>query len=240
MSEMMVTNCPFCHKELPVADAAFCPYCGAVLNKKEEVALPEVRTLLDRVAETDDPVKKHNLLLEGREKFPNNLDIEREILFLGRLHERSPKKFDLTVIKCYLWQLYLTPGEFKKEQQDAMRDELVAGEQLKRCLELSPDPDAFMRDYLERLSREFVNIFLRGSTHYTRSFFGFKMESRFTKYLADPAAAVMRNIYSDEALENHMRITCYDAFYRGFAAEMSDTRYLDQNLEEMGLPRPIN
>ena len=239
MSELQSATCPVCHKELPAADLAFCPYCGSALHRQVEETPAEVRALLQKVEDAEDPVKKHKLLMEGREKYPDCLPIETEILFLGRLHERNPKKFDLSVIKCYLWHFYLTPGEFTEEKADAMRAELVAGEQLQRCLALAQDPDAYMRKYLERLAKEFIDLFLRGSNRYNRSLFGFKMESRYSKFLASPAANVMAHIYSDEKLEGNMRITCYDAFYRAFEADLRDTQFLDGHLEEMGLPKPI-
>ena len=120
----------------------------------------------------DRSVKKHKLLLEAQEQYPDCLEVAQELLFLGRLYERSPRKLDFSVIKCHLLHFYLTPDDFSAAQQQQMRTELFEHPDLRRCQELAPDADAFTRKYLERLSRDFINVFLRGSNRYMHSFFG--------------------------------------------------------------------
>ena len=43
---MSENRCPSCQRELPVADGAFCPYCGAALEKGDELPEP-VRAALE-------------------------------------------------------------------------------------------------------------------------------------------------------------------------------------------------
>lgn len=52
-----------------------------------------------------------------------------------------------------------------------MRTELFDHPDLRRCQELAPDPDAFTRKYLERLCRDFINVFLRGQQPLYAQFF---------------------------------------------------------------------
>ena len=158
---MSENRCPSCRRELPVADGTFCPYCGAALAKGDELPEP-VRAALDAAGKENDPVKKYRLLCDAREAFPNCLPIEEELLFLGRLHERDGKNPTFDVIKCFLLHPYLTPKEFTPKKWDAMRQELFHHEQLERCKALAPDADVFVSHYLERLSEEFVRLFLEG------------------------------------------------------------------------------
>ena len=234
-----MTQCPACRRSLPVSDAAFCPSCGKALGSAAQGASQQVRQLLEEVHRQNDPARKHQLLEKAQERFPDSFEIAEEILFLGRLYERSPKKLDYSVIKCYLWQMYLTPKEFTPQQKQAMREEMTAHPHLMRCLELAPDRDAFMRRYLNRLAGEFVHVFLMGSTHYTRTIFGFRADNRMGRVLAEPAADMLCAIRGDEALEPRQREELYDAFYRAFVTETGgESQWLDAQLEKKGCARP--
>ena len=79
---MSENRCPSCRRELPVADGIFCPYCGAALSKEEKLS-EQLRAVLDAAGKEADPVKKHRMLAEAREAFPDCLPIEEELLFLG-------------------------------------------------------------------------------------------------------------------------------------------------------------
>ena len=195
--------------------------------------------LLEKAERQTDPVKKHELLLEAQAQFPDCLEVAQELLFLGRLHERSPKKLDFSVIKCHLLHLYLTPETFSGDTQRQMRQELFAHPDLKRCQELASDADAFTRQYLERLSREFINVFLRGSNRYMRSFFGLRLDHRVSKLLADPLALMLANVHGDTDLDFEQRTMLYDALYRAFLLETgNDAKWIDALLGEQGLPVP--
>lgn len=237
MSESLQA-CPSCHRELPVPGAAFCPYCGAPIVKAESVP-DQVREALAAVQKTDDPVKQHQLLTAADEACPNCLAIQRELLHLGRLHERNPKKLDYSVIKCYLLQYYLTPDEFSQERKNAMRTELTEGEQLKRCQALAPDPEGFTREYLERLSREFIHLFLEGSSIYMRSLFGLTFRKNTPRLLAPPAARMLYNMQNDGALSTVQREMLMNAFYRAFAMQVdNETAPLVEELQKLGCSMP--
>ena len=232
--------CPQCGKPAQLPDAAFCPYCGATMQTVPKPAVPEgAKSVLQKAAETADPRKKHKLLSEAQNAYPDCLEIAEELLFLGRLHERSARNLDYSVIKCYLYQMYLTPDQFTQEQCDGMREELFEHPQLKRCQELVPNAALFTSRYLERLADEFVRLFLRGSSRYMPSFFGLRMEGRAAKQLAGPTAFMMTNIRKDAELLPERREMLYSAIYRGFVKQMSgESKWLDEALEQKGCPVP--
>ena len=232
-------QCMMCHRELPVADAAFCPYCGAAVQSPKHAVPDGVKQLLSSLEKQKDPAKKHAMLLEAQKEYPDSLEIAEEILFLGRLYERSPKKLDYSVIKCYLWHMYLTPERFSPEQKADMRAELAAHPHLQRCLALAADRNVFLRHYLGRLASEFVTIFLLSSTSYTKTWFGFRLDHRMGRVLAEPAADILCAIRADEELEPAFREMCYEAFYRAFVTETGgESRWVDELLEKKDCPVP--
>ena len=232
--------CPRCQKTAQTADAAFCAYCGAPMRAMQQSAMPhEARIMLRKAEETKDPVKKHDLLLRAQAAYPDCLEIAEALLFLGRLYERDPRKLDFSVIKCYLWHMYLTPRAFSDEQKSAMRTELFEHPDLLRCQQLSTDAELFTRLYLEKLGREFVNLFLKSSNHYTRTMFGFRLDNRMSRVLAEPVAGMMYAIHTDLQLDGERRALLYDALYRAFLSETGgESRYVDEKLEAAHLPVP--
>lgn len=240
MNHNTLPVCPRCQKTIETADAVFCPFCGAPVSPKAHAVPEEVKKVLAKVDKADDPKKKYALLTEAEKQYPDSLEIAEELLFLGRLHERSPRKMDFSVIKCFLWHFYLTPDEFSEARKDEMRQELVAHPQLEKCLSLAPDRDVYMRRYLQRLGAEFVGLFLKGSNYYTNSFFGIRLNSRMEKVLASPVCRMLGNIHKDTALTDTQRGMLYDALYRAFLSETGgEPRHLDELLEKENLPVPV-
>lgn len=233
-------TCPRCHKDVPTADAAFCPFCGAPMQQTAQTLPDGARKLLDQADQAKDPVKKYAILMEAEKQYPDELEVAEAILFHGRLHERSPRKLDFSVIKCYLWHMYLTPREFTEEQKKAMREELVAHPQLLRCMSLAPDAQAYMRRYLEKLGAEFVSLFMKGSNRFNQSILGFRLDNRMGRVLAEPMAFMMENIRKDMDLEPEQREMVYDAIYRAFLVEAGgEARWVDEHLEKRGCPVPV-
>lgn len=230
--------CPRCGQQA-VVGAAYCPFCGTPLPRHAGTLSPEGQALLSRALETSDPKKKHDLLLQARELCPDSLEVEEALLFLGRLYERSPRKVDFSVIKCYLWHMYLTPDEFTPEKRQEMRDELFHDPQLQRCLALAPDAALFLRQYLEKLAAEFVNLFLKGSNRYTNAIFGIRLDGRMEKVLAPHVAGMLQAIQNDARLEDDQRDLLYHALYRAFLSETGgNPDWLHAQLTQRGLPVP--
>lgn len=231
--------CPACGRKMQVEGAAFCPYCGAALPH-DKTQLPKgAAQALSEADKLSDPVKKRALLLQAERDYPDCLEIAEALLFLGRLHERSSRALDYSVIKCYLWQLFLTPEDFSDERKQAMRTEFFHHPQLERCQQLAPDADAYTRRYLKRLACEFISLFLKGSSHYTRSFFGFRFDNRMSRVLAHPAAQILAAIRQDLQLEAHERLMLSEAFYSAFLTETGgEPQWIDEALQKLDCPVP--
>jgi hypothetical protein len=226
---MVEITCQKCHKTISAAEsAAFCPYCGERLSP-EGMDLSAVRN-------EPDPVKKHGMLLKLKAQHPDSLEVAEEILYLGRLYERSKRNLDFSVIKCYVLNIYLEPETMSANKREALRAEIFSHPDLDRCLELSENKDAFLSRYLEHISEEFVRLFLKGSSRYMRSFFGFTQTSKAPKYLALPATKMLKNMQLDESLTDAQRTLLTRAFYTAFARQADgETRYLDQELMQRGI-----
>lgn len=242
MEHENLSTCPKCGRRAQVADAAFCAYCGAAMVQKMAAPTPEgAQALLNEADRQKTPEKKYKILKEAQARYPDCLAVAEALLFLGRLYERDPRKLDFSVIKCHLWHAYLTPEEFSGEQAAAMRAEMFEHPDLKRCLELAPDADAFTRAYLQRLAKEFIQLFLRGSNRYMRSYFGFRMGSSAAKMLAPPVAAMLVNINGDELLSRERRNMLSCALYRAFELDMGgEIQWLDAELQKAGLSIPAD
>lgn len=235
-------SCPHCGKMLEEkTGAAFCPYCGGAVSpaRLKEQEPEEALAYVRQAEELQDPKKKWELLKKAEAQYPDSLAIAKELLFLGRLHERNHRDVDFSVIKCHLWMLYLKPGELTPERQSRMREEFFAHPQLVKCMDLSPNPEAFLRAYLVRLAIEFIRLFLRGDSVYMRRFFGFGMDSRAPKLLASPVCLMMQNIRQDGELPAHRQELLAQTLYEAFSQDMAgDTKWLDEALGKVGLPAP--
>ena len=226
---MAETLCPTCHKAVGAAEgAAFCPYCGGKLA----AAGPD---LADVISEPN-PVIKHERLLALREQYPDSLEVAEELLMLGRLYERGKKGLDFSIIKCYVLNVYLEPDTLREDKREELRREIFSHPDLERCLSLSGDGELFLRRYLTRLSEDFIRLFLKGSTRYMHSIFGFTSEGKAPKYLALPAAGMLRAMHRDGALTGAQRRLLTQAFYAAFARQMNgETKYLDELLQKYDL-----
>ena len=238
---MSLPVCTRCGKGIQPADAAFCPYCGTPAPTPASSLSDSARMALSEADKLRDPVKKYDLLCRALAENPDCLEIAEALLFHGRLHERDSRKLDFTVIKCYLWHMYLTPGDFSPEQKNAMRRELFDHPDLERCLALAPDRDAYMRRYLRRLGCEFVTLFLKGSNRFTRTLFGFRFDNRMSRVLAQPAAQMIVNIRTDDALTPVQRSLLTDAIYAAFLTETGgEPQWINDELDKLGHPVPTH
>lgn len=227
-------TCPKCQREYE-AGFAFCPYCGA--KRPVPSALPEESlALLEKARREEDPVRKHELLQALREKHPNALDIQREILLLGKLYQRDRRTVSFHRIKCYLLQIYLDDRELSREKIADMRRELFSDPQLMLCRQLAPDPEQFTREYLSRLSEDFIQLFLEGSNLYMRSFLGFVNHRNAPALLAPYAARMLEAMSRDKELTEEQRGQLTAAFYQAFRTRMNgDTAKLDEQLSRLNL-----
>ena len=222
--------CPRCHKAISAAEqAAFCPYCGEKLQKQG----PDLAAVRDEA----DPVKKHNRLIALQKEYPDHLEIAEEILLLGRLYERGQKGVDFSIIKSFVLNVYLEPGTLKKSKREALRQEIFHHPDLDRCLEICGNKEQFLHDYLTRLSEEFIRLFLKGSSRYMRTVFGFTSTSKAPKYLATPAAQMLVAMHSDDTLDAEQKTLLMQSFYAAFARQLNgETKYLNELIDKYKLP----
>jgi len=226
MAELL---CPKCHKAISAAEsAAFCPFCG----EKLPAAGPDLSGALSE----QNPVKKHEKLLALRAQYPESLEVAEELLMLGRLYDRGKRGVDFSIIKCYVLNIYLEPETIRREKRGELRREIFHHPDLELCLSLCEDEEVFLRRYLTRLSEEFVRLFLKGSTRYMHTIFGFTNTGKAPKYLAQPAAVMLRAMHGDEDLTPAQRALLTQAFYAAFARQMNgETQALDELLQKCGI-----
>ena len=135
--------------------------------------------------------------------------------------------------------VYLKPETIPEDKAVQFKEELFAHPQLLKCLALAPNRDVFLRKYLLRLCTEFIRLFLRGDSMYMRRFFGFGMDSRAPKMLADPLCHMLDNIRRDDRITPEQRNLLMTTLYQAFEKDMGgDTQWLDQRLAKAGLNVP--
>lgn len=231
---MPQTTCPRCSRAIAEAQAAFCPFCGAALMTVQVQATPpEAAALLLQAARQSSNKKKLALLEKARQLYPDCLPVQEEWLFQGRLPATAADALDYRRIKCYLLQPYLTPEDFSPEECARMRTELFEDPQLLCCTALSGAGDAYTARYLERLCREYIQVFLMGSAEYMPRLLGFRLERDPAKALARPAAQMLRRMAADEQLPPCRRQLLTAAFRQAFHAECGGNMlWLEKQLEE--------
>ena len=224
--------CPRCRREIVQPQAAFCPFCASRLSAESDATPPEAAALLEKASQQPNNRKKLALLQKAREQFPDCLAVEEEWLFQGKLPTKAVGMLDYSGIKCHLLNLYLSPEDFDTDRQNAMRQELFHDPQLLRCLSLTNSPEVFTAHYLERLCREFIQIFLFGSNRYMPRLLGFQLERNAAKVLAKPVADMLRAMAADEALTQAQRAGLQGAMEAAFCAECGgEMRWLRQAME---------
>ena len=226
------SSCTRCGKAVMETGAAFCPFCGAPLEKAAADETPAgAEALLNKAARQRSNKKKLALLRQAREQYPDCLAVEEEWLFQGKLPEKPDPGLGYRCIECYLLHLYLTPEDFTPEEAAAMRQELFADPQLERCRALADSPEAFTARYLERLSREFIDVFHKGSNQYMPRLLGLRLEQDPARMLAKPGAQVLRAIGADDQLTPQQKAALTTAFEAAFEAECGDLRHLRQAMK---------
>ena len=210
--------CNQCGKEIEGEGMSFCPYCGAKLTKEQA---PETRN-----AEAENWVKKalsvasyperKIILSKGLEACPDSLEIRWELLFIGEPETKRTKGIDFSIIKSWILEMYRQPGDFSEEKRERMRAQFFDAPELVRTLNLFADPEEKQREYLQRLCREYVELFLEGSNQVMGNIFGFRLERNKEKRLAVPVAQMISRIRADEKLSPEQREQLWKALYQAY------------------------
>ena len=225
--------CAQCGKTIDAEDMAFCPYCGTRLaaeNTPENRNREAEEWVRKALAVTSFPERK-KILLKGLEECPGSREIEWELLFIGEPLEKRPKGIDFSIIKSWVLEIYLKPGSFKEEQRGLMRAQLFDAPELVRILNRFERPAEKQQEYLQRLCREYVELFLEGSNLVMGNIFGFRIERNKEKKLAVPVAEMIANIRADEKLLPDQREQLWKAMYEAYGARTGGkTAYLDESI----------
>ena len=229
----MNRSCGSCGKQIEGEGAAFCPYCGAKLT---DGSIPEARNteaekwVGKALAAASYPERK-KILEKGLEACPDSREIEWEMLFVGEPEKRKffSNGIDYSIIKSWILEIYRVPGDFSAERRDRMRAQLFDAPELKECFALFEHPEDKRREYLQRLCREYVELFLEGNNLIMGNIFGFRLERNKEKKLAVPVAEMIVRIKADEKLLPEQREQLWKAMYQAYGARTGGkTEYLDE------------
>ena len=211
---------------------SFCPYCGAKLPEPETESgnrNPEADAWVRKaMAVTSFPERKR-ILEQGLAACPDSREIKWEMLFIGT---PAPKKrgfsLDFSIIKSWNLEIYRSPGEFSEAQRREMRSRLFGDPELEACFALFEDPARKQEEYIQRLCREYADIFLEGSNQVMGRLFGFQLDRNREKKLAQPVAEVIRRMREDKELSPEQREQLWKAMYQAYAGKTAGkTEYLD-------------
>lgn len=227
--------CPACEKMISLEAVLFCPFCGEKIATAASASSVEERNWLQKIKEESNPIKKHKLIETGIQICPNSLPLHEEALFLGRLYMRDGKKLDFSLIKCHLLYMYLTPENFSDKKKHDMRNELFHDAELETCITLSGNEEQYLRKYLRQLSKQFTELFLCGSTYYTKTIFGFRIDQQLDRVLAKPAAQMIAQMLNDEVLTKAESSILSKAFLQGFSDAVGNDSYLKQELDKINV-----
>ena len=224
--------CRQCGRTIETEGVAFCPYCGTKLEAATHVTeTPEEEKWLRKAAQVKSYPERREILLKGRKECPDSREIRWELLFTGEQEDKRRWAIDFSVIKCWVLEMYRKPGDFTEEKRNRMREKLFEDPELKECLEMFGDPAGKQREYLQRLCREYVELFLEGSNQVMGSFLGFHSDRNKDKKLAVPVAEMIKRVREDEKLSPDQREQLWKALYQGYAARNGGrTEYLDERL----------
>ena len=223
--------CSRCGKTIEVEGVAFCPYCGAKLETETapDARNEEAEKWISKALSMKSYPERKKILQKGLEACPDSREIRWEMLFIGEPEEKRPRGIDFSIIKSWILEIYRVPGDFSAERRDRMRAQLFDAPELKECFALFEHPEDKQREYLQRLCREYVELFLEGSNLIMGNIFGFRLERNKKKKLAVPVAEMIVRIKADEKLLPEQREQLWKAMYQAYGARTGGkTEYLDE------------
>ena len=225
--------CSQCGKTVEGEGMAFCPYCGAKLAAENapETRNEEAEKWIRKALAVNSYPERKQILQKGLEACPDSREIAWEMLFVGEPETKRTKGIDFSIIKSWILEIYLKPGEFSEEKRNRMRSQFFDDPELVRTLNLFDNPEDKQREYLQRICREYVELFLEGSNLVIGNIFGFRMERNKEKKLAVPVAQMIDRIRADEKLLPEQREQLWKALYQAYGTRTGGKmEYLDEAL----------
>ena len=209
-------TCIKCGKEITGEGIAFCPYCGAKLETVEKKPVSkEAEEWVQKALKVTSLPERKKILEQAKTACPDSTEIDWELLFIGTPDPKPARgKLDFSIIKSWLLQIYRKPGDFSREKRDAMRRELFEGEQLQAALAAYENPEEKMREYLGRLCREYIEIFLKEDNQLMGNIFGLRIGRNRNKVLEEAVNNMIRLIEADEQLTAERKQMLKEAMLR--------------------------
>lgn len=203
-------NCPACSRAIIDTGARFCPYCARPLDPGESAEM------LARADRETDLTKKRELLLEARERFPDDFEVEKRLLFLGRLGEKGGKA-DFYRIPYWPLMALERPGEFSARERAQMLDSFFGNPEIGRVAAMSGDPDAFEKEYFGEMGFRYVEVFLKESNS-NKYFQGFRRSERDVRCRCrESLDRMVKNLRTSADVPETYRALMEEALEKGFA-----------------------
>ncbi len=191
----------------------------------------DVNALLDMERKEPDPVFRHKLLMRANDINPDDIAVQRAILMLGKLYEKSNKGVDFTKIKCYILHVFEHPEKHSEEDIKACATELFNDPQLLLCLRLANDGKKFLEKYLLEIFSDYIRVFIAGDSSNVPSVFGISPKHSLGRYVAKPMADIISNMMSCPYFTKEQQQLAAGLFYhKCFQFLGGEVKWLDENL----------
>lgn len=216
-------NCPVCGgameaRALEGQTVYACPACAA----RQGIASAEKKpsALQEKLAKERKPKVKYAIIQEALKANPDDFDANRALLYHGRLHEpMRGRGLDFSIVKCHLLSIFHTPEKYSAREMAEKAEELLRGEQLQKTMALSGDGEAFFAEYIEKLSAEYVDMFIRSDSRYANMAFGFaRSKDSLAKTCAEPVRRMLENIRESALLDENQRMLLLRAVRQGYTS----------------------
>lgn len=208
-------NCTSCGKKIDTSAGIpqFCPWCGVKLENEQS----DLAVMLEEALAVEDTAARHEKLLAVRERYPDRPEVERQLLYLGRLYERGGKP-DFYRIPFWPLNALEKPREFSARERKKMLETFFLNPEIGRVGAMTEDPQAFRREYFNYMAEQYVDMFLKHSNSNT-TFLGFRRKP------ADVAArceneliTMLCNLDSSPDVPDTDKPEMRSALIRGFGA----------------------
>ena len=190
----------------------FCPLCGKEI---EADGGDKVAALLAEAAKIEDPVRKYEVLNRALALAPADPEVNRQLLYLGRMYERGGKP-DFYRIPFWPLTALEHPGEVPKKEKQKMLDTFFKNPEVGRVAELFEDRDGFLADYYDYMALMYVDIMMKGSTA-NNSFLGFpRRKDEVCRRCANGLVTMLKNLDKAEIPSEEQKTTLRASLIRAF------------------------
>lgn len=206
--------CPECRKEVRSPDGLplFCPWCGTKLSLSGDA---ELNSLLTRADNERDYAKKHEILLDAAKRYSDNIEIEKRLLFIGRLWEKGGKP-DFYRIPYWPLNALEKPGEFSARERAKMLSSFFDNPEVARIAALSGDERAFLSEYYHRMAADYIDLFIKNATSNNSFLFFRRSENNRLSRYAGCVKAMIANLENAEAVPQDLKPVMKQALLSGF------------------------